>query len=339
MPNYLKALISISCIASVFFLTGYGGSSSDSGSTTGEPSTTSIYGQVTDESGLGISGVSVYTNPDDMGRATTDSSGNYTLSDNEGEKTEYRVYAEKAGYTSSNSFVSVAIGSSNRVDLQLNSDGNGLVTTDNNGVETDGVKIDEDETTATFLLTGTTDNNTFSFSTTANWLSISPQSGQIDTKTTEIIEVSVNKSLLTNGTHTATIIGNGNTSQDARIGVVVGVSEKLPKGEVVVDDKTGEVRIDDSDDTPDTTPLGTVSKEGFDIVLESCSYSSSELDCALSVTLTGSPTTLWLECGTFGTALIDDAGAAYSADQAALGGDVDIPVAAAECNQISRSLA
>ena len=190
-----------------------------------------ISGMVIDENGIGVANVKVYTTPP-TATAFTDSSGSYTIEGTafgESARKSYTVHAERAGYQSSTTTIVIDAESDNIANLTIHRSVNGLVAQDMNGAPVETLTIGKNENSTTFVLTSTTPNNTFSFSSDKPWLTITPASGKIDDLTKKIIEVKADKSGLSDGLHTATIIGNGNTEDGVQLTVTVAKNVAPPK--------------------------------------------------------------------------------------------------------------
>lgn len=321
---FLNAVVILGVSSPALIVTGCGGS--DDADTSVESDTAirnSISGQVIDESGLSVANVTIRTVPQ-TGQAITDSSGSYSLTDTaigNGKETNYTVYAERAGYTSSNAAISLGAGTDNIANFTIIRSVNGLVAQDGHGVGISTLVIGKDESSTSFVLSSTTPNNTFQFSSNKDWLTVSPVSGQIDEKTRKFITVTADKSGLSDGEYNAIILGNGNTQDGIFLNIAVG------NNVVVVVDKEndsgvgGEGPIIPIVIEEEKNVLATTEIEEFTIVLEECSRSGNDLKCKMKITRTGQPTKLWIGCGFFGSKLIDSNGDEYISDAASLGSD------------------
>jgi len=265
-----------------------------------------ISGRVIDENGLGVKNVKVYTTPP-TGDALTDSSGSYTIKDSAfGESTSksYTVHAERAGYASSSTTITIGATSDNVANLTIRRSVNGLVAQDSNGVALKTLTIGKDEDSTTFILTSTTPNNTFRFSADKDWLTITPVSGSIDEITAEIITVKADKSKLSDGVHTATIIGNGNTQDGVRLTVTVAknvVGDKDPAGVTPIGD-------------PRDQDQGPVEKNDIKFDVPTCSLATDgELTCEFYITRLKKSGDLNFGGGSKGTS-VSAGGVVYEAD-------------------------
>lgn len=190
-----------------------------------------ISGMVIDRNGLGVANVKVYTTPP-TATAFTDSSGSYAIKGPSLEKSvgkSYTVHAERAGYKESSTTIIIGTAPDNIANLTIHRSVNGLVAQDSNGVPLETLVIGKNKDSATFVLTSTTPNNTFSFSSDKPWLTITPATGEIDEITKKFIEVKADKSELADGLHTATIIGNGNTQDGVQLTVTVAKNATPPQ--------------------------------------------------------------------------------------------------------------
>ena len=267
-----------------------------------------ISGMVIDENGLGVANVKVYTTPP-TGTAFTDSSGSYTIKDSafgESASKSYTVHAERAGYQSSSTTITIGATSDNIANLTIRRSVNGLVAQDSNGVALKTLTIGKDEDSTTFILTSTTPNNTFRFSADKDWLTITPVSGSIDEITAEIITVKADKSKLSDGVHTATIIGNGNT-QD-RVQLTVTVAKNATPPPCTGTDNCPPPCTDKCKDT------GPVVKNGIKFDVPTCSLATDgELTCEFYITRLKKSAILEFGGGSKGTTVSAE-GIVYKAD-------------------------